>query len=655
MNAPLSVFPATRPKHTLQFLDMNIKFRDGIIHRLPHMLREDALKRYQRLFDGGDHFTANTELRHLRDSLQLKGVGLSTMAPRESVQHYAEALTKQLSRELAGRAWYDQRSTTGNDAADAVFWLAGEVSQRGFEFPFDLDELSKYLRVKDDLDAEAISQFKGTLAAAMARVLDPVWWVRRIVKEQRRRIENVARQLEVVHRGRSPYVSQWALSEHQSQKTRNRRILESLVAENQDGQAYTLQELSDLSVSNPELRRNELMTRLDGFQAVADELGDAAALFTVSTPSRFHRIKTIKVPGRKPYYKANPKWKGATVKDGQKWLVEIWAKIRSALERRGVRVYGFRIAEPHHDGTPHWHILLFFAPKYSRLIPVIFRQYARGIARPKYKWSKAQGQHYAHASTIHGDPSCNGYEPGAEKHRVDVVYIDKSQGSAVSYLAKYISKNIDGYGVDYDHETHQSASSSAQRVAAWASVHGIRQFQQVGGPSVGVWRELRRIDSDTCEELEALAASAERAWQDSFKAAQGGFDQLAEFKRLFFKRENLTVQTLKALISAADAGLWSAFVQIMGGPVMKRKDRPVQLDKQQDGQTVYGEDKHVIKGIVYGAVNLATRLHTWSVTRMDRFLKEAEGLSRSSVNNCTREAIERWQLRDDFERGAGFS
>lgn len=35
----------------------------------------------------------------------------------------------------------------------------------------------------------------------------------------------------------------------------------------------------------------------------------------------------------------------------------------AALKRWNAPVYGFRVCEAHHDGTPHWHLLLFLCAR----------------------------------------------------------------------------------------------------------------------------------------------------------------------------------------------------------------------------------------------------------------------------------------------------
>lgn len=57
-------------------------------------------------------------------------------------------------------------------------------------------------------------------------------------------------------------------------------------------------------------------------------------------------------------------------------------------------------------------------------------------------------------------------------------------------LLMYVSKNVNGANLGSDIDGG-NAIEAAQRVEAWDSCWGIRQFQQLGAGAVTVWRKLR--------------------------------------------------------------------------------------------------------------------------------------------------------------------
>lgn len=294
---------------------------------------------------------------------------------------------------------------------------------------------------------------KFTLLGAVNRMCDDGWWRRALRKKHKRSSEGLAIQLGLVCKQKGIYASDEALSSRREQKTRTSQLLEEMEAINELDQSYTLKELQDLSVSNPVIRRAELMTRIAGDEQYAQEHGHVGEFYTFTCPSRMHA--RMSVSGDQ-----NPKYDGITPDQSQQYLNKQWSKTRAALNRLGIHVYGMRVAEPQHDGTPHWHMLLFMEPQHVQIVRGIMRQYALEV---------------------------DGDEKGAKEHRFIALPINWSKGTGAGYIAKYISKNIDAHGVEKD-LFGNDAKNSALRVDAWASTWGIRQFQQIGGPPVTIWR-----------------------------------------------------------------------------------------------------------------------------------------------------------------------
>ena len=327
--------------------------------------------------------------------------------------------------------------------------------------------LAKQKEVVPPIPAGEIKTVNGCINRFTSRK----WWVKSFRKSSIRTAEAALRDAGLVSRHTGIYASNDAVNRRIESRRRGREFLKSMAAVNDLGEYFPLDKLVDASVSNPKVRRCELMARLAGLELDCRKSGLIADYYTLTTPSRFHRTHIRGVP--------NVKFDGSDPRAGQNWLLTYWSRIRAKLKREHIEIHGIRVAEPHHDGTPHWHLLLFCASNDQNQVRAIIRKYM-----------------------LQDD----GDESGAVAKRVKVEAIDYSRGTGVGYLAKYISKNIDGHGIDRDFETcsNVSVKDVAVRVETWASTWGIRQFQFFGAAPVGVWRELRRLRTETVESLEPV-------------------------------------------------------------------------------------------------------------------------------------------------------
>jgi len=365
------------------------------------------------------------------------------------------------------------------------------------------------------------------------------WWKRRIETRSIRAYESLAIENGLVHRQASCYISQEIRQRMRLKARRSAELIDSMQAINEEGEVVDLRDLINGSVSNPVVRRKEMMVRARGFENFSQTLGDQAVFLTITCPSRFHAV--LSESGDR-----NPLYDGSTPRESQAYLCSVWRRIRAKLHRQAIRPYGFRVAEPHHDGTPHWHLLLFCKPDQMKSLISICQAYALQESPGEY---------------------------GADKHRFTAKMIDPAKGTATGYIAKYISKNIDGYGLSPE-EFGDQPQSTAQDVTSWAQTWGIRQFQQIGGPPVTVWRELRRIRSPI---------------PDS--------------------------ETLEKARLAADEADWSKFIDIMGGADCPRADLAISLYKAwSDQEGIYGEPVgELIFGVCAGETIATTRIHTWLI------------------------------------------
>ncbi|HHY0576183.1 TPA: replication endonuclease [Vibrio parahaemolyticus] len=355
----------------------------------------------------------------------------------------------------------------------------------------------------------------------IVRLMDEAFWRRAIGRIVVAVFENARRAAGMVSPHTSPYASNSACEWLTVRQDRQREWIELMAIESENGDVVDLKAVIDSSQSNPANRRHELMTRIAGCQEYAESNDHVAIFVTMTSPSRFHRLKQ-----HGKYWIENPKFDGANPKDAHAWLSHGWNLFRAWADYRELVYYGMRVVEPHQDGTP----------------------------RTK-----------------------------AMKARFDAKLIDKSAGGAVVYLAKYISKNVDGYAlegeVDRDNK-RAKLQETVKNVTAWSRTFCFRQFQFQKTPPVTIWRELRRIDE---EQEYCLFEKARRA---------------------------------------ADCGFFSAYMDYMGGHRLRSSERPIRL-VTKERENKYGEIVTVTDGVEGSGLLVYTRETEWKLIKKDSDLSEA--------------------------------
>jgi len=414
-------------------------------------LAYDAAHKYVKISKQASYVQANLFLSNLSKELQIADLNLS-----KDVREL-----KLFAKQKANQCL---RNTAHLNTEQAFDYCLSKFEKYGFSIPCDMTHV------------EALTLFRTEK-----------FWFNKFKTLATQKMESIRRQLDLVNQSKSAYCSDERLRQHQWEKAQAQEYMRNKWFCSADGEYVSMLDVYNSNVSNPKVRRAELMVRIKGTEEYSQLQNHESWFYTLTTPSKYHS-----------HYKSgkpNPKFKHYSVKDANDYLNSQWQKARAQFDRENIQVYGLRVVEPHHDGTPHWHLMLFMPPHHSERVTQILSHYAL--------------EH-------------DGNEQGALKSRFKAEKICTDKGSAQAYIAKYICKNIDGEYLDED-KYGNDAKTAASKITAWASLYNIRQFQFFGLPSVSLWRQLRKIYGEVEDlELNKLRIAADSSDWLSYLLLMGG-------------------------------------------------------------------------------------------------------------------------------------
>ena len=201
----------------------------------------------------------------------------------------------------------------------------------------------------------------------------------------------------------------------------------SFIQDNSTGQQFSLKDCIVSSNHNPHRYYGEIQNRINTLEQEATNANLTPIFLTLTLPSEFHKMKTT----RNGKLIKNPKYNGTEPKEAVKILTKMWGKLRqdrSLKELSKMQRMYYRVNEPHKDGTPHTHILLFIPKERIARIEKAFKHL---------------------------------FNPKSNK-------LEKEIRSATSYIMKYINKTLP--------MSKKELTKNDEFLNAWYVKHRINRF-----------------------------------------------------------------------------------------------------------------------------------------------------------------------------------
>lgn len=274
--------------------------------------------------------------------------------------------------------------------------------------------------------------------------------------------------LGLIGSNKSHHATQHELDLRNEQKARWRKFGESITLI-RDDEAVSM--LTTMQAAGKK-KFGETYTLVRGLESYATASGLTWAFLTLTAPPRMHPNPD----------NGHSTWDGTTPDEAHKWIHNAYRDAESRLRTtHGIVISGMRAVEPHLDGCPHHHVLIFARPEDMATIEAVFRQQPEWRSAPGLVWRLNDGT-----------------------------------ASAASYCFKYISKTINSI---------EALEGEQGTVDAWRSTWGVRAFQFFGMPPRGLWRNLRALEECPAEPLlAAMWRAARRGDGHAFIGLAGGLN-----------------------------------------------------------------------------------------------------------------------------------
>lgn len=477
-----------------------------------------------------------------------------------------------------------------------------------------------------------------TVAAQVARVMNPKYWRRALWKRIGQAKEMLHLKLGLVGRGARKYCSADALKVRFTQLRAQQRWLQDTVLRTQvDGEQLELP--LEKIAKTPQQKLARLYAFIAAMDRMAAEQGLSVALLTATLEGAWHANPL--------HAKADHQWNGKSPGEASRELSARFQSIRRDLDKMGISISGLWAAEPHQDGCPHRHFWLIYAPEHQKAVFAAFLAHFPG--KLKLRRDVASG------GDVMFDTKADALAGVSRKLRhkregaqIDVSIIDREKGSGASYVLKYVQKSImtdasyadllnplgtaggdAGGAAKADHPAKPARSAAEvrkqlrtlQSIDAYRAVWRMRGCQFFGIRScLTLWDELRRIGEPP------LDAHMHALWC----AARGG-------------------DARGSVDAAQQRGDAYTFLMLLGG--LAAAPKPVQGDIEDEAraaqpevrvyrtptQTQYGEEGKRIEGVEAVEVQagaepavleqVCTRLLRWELVPKKKTLKPPKAKS----------------------------